>query len=55
MLLVVKRGIPVNRWALVSPLRSVTGNTEVQIDRQIAVIRSSRTPTAVWSRIRSKG
>ena len=24
MLLVVKRGIPVNRWALVSPLRSVT-------------------------------
>ena len=27
MLLVVKRGIPVNRWALVSPLRSVSGRS----------------------------
>ena len=35
--------------------RSVTGNTEVQIDRQIAVIPSSRPTTAVWSRVRSKG
>ncbi len=34
---------------------SVSGNTEVQIDRQIAVIASSRPTTAVWSRIRSKG
>ena len=31
--------------------RSVSGNTEVQIDRQIAVIPSSRTKTAVCSRI----
>ena len=35
--------------------RSVTGNTEVQFDRPIAVILSSRTTTAVWSRIPSKG
>jgi hypothetical protein len=40
---------------IVRLLGSVTGNTDVQIDRQIAGIPSSSPTTAVWSRIQLKG